>query len=493
MDAFEPTDPRPRDTPVTAPLAVVSPRRLATRGSATVGVKAAALTLQAVQFAVVARSISVATFSSYAAATALLVIVGTVAEFGLIQTGVVYMADGRPVAGVVRASIRATAAMIVAATAIIGILTAVLLRGEARLAVLLLLPGFIVARADTPFVSSHIFQLRTTRIAVADLVSRAVLLLAALPLLRFGDSLPTGGVFALLGLGLLLCEITSVLIVAPGVSIGRRSDSFPAREMLLRSLPIGLTNTTSLVHSRSDQVLLDTLRMPVAGYSIAARINEAVLALVNAAGLVSLGSTARAAEDDRPHTVRQFTGVAALVGFVSASITVVFAPQLMNLIGGTRYEGDAVLLILLAPGLAASVMNLPLAQAAILAGQAVRLFRFALIGISVNLLLTVGLVLTIGTKGAAVATSITEVLGLIFSGLIAGAAVHGVVPWRVVIATPTLLAAWICTVAVAPEPIGTSAGILALAVVLTLVKADALYQRPNGLPVSADTCEEVDR
>lgn len=471
---------------MTAPIAIATPRGLARKGGTTIAMKAGALGLQAAQFAVIARSLTVDDFSSYAAATALLVIVGTVAEFGLIQTGVVAMSEGHPPDEVAGSNLKATGVTIVAAVTVVGALTLLLLRGDARLAILALLPGFIVARVDTPFLSWHIFHLETTRVAVADLTSRMVLFICAVPLL-FLDAASTSVAFIVVGAGLLLCELTSFLIVIPGVRFARRQHSISTKELLTRSIPIGLTNTSSLVHSRSDQVLLDTLRRPVAGYSIAARINEAVLALVNAGGLVSLGAAARSIGAERDLAVRRFVTIGAFVGFIAAIATSLLAPTLVRLVGGPTYTDASALLRLLAPALAASVMNLPLAQTAILAGQASRLFRCSVAGVVLNLVLTVWLVLTIDTRGAALATSITELFGLGLSAWIVAAVLPRAVPRRTVVLVPTILIASCLALAVLPSAAAAAIVAVMFGIVLSVCWVDAgTRSAPNpGSPEAA--------
>ena len=424
-------------------VAPVPPVGLARRGSVALVAKVGTILFQTLQFAMLARALDRPTFASLAAGTALLTILGALAEFGLLNVTVMALADGDDEPGVLRAALQASARLVVIALGLAVVLTALLLRGDARLAVLVLVPWFVLSRIDVGFLAVHQFHLRTGRLALGDLLSRGVLVLAAVPVLVAGDSWSPARSLLVVGAGFFASEAVSLAVVAAGVSWRHPAPAGATGALLRRAVPIGLTNASSLVHARSDQVLLDTLgrRTGLAAYAIAFRVNEAILALANAVGTVSFSVLARTRGEERRRASRRFTALACGAATVTALGSFVAAPVVLAVVGGEEYRGSAVLARLLVPALAVSVANLPVAQLVIVAGEVRTLLQLSVTSVVVNIVLTIAFVAAWDARGAAIATSVTESLGFLAVAVVAHRALPGSVPWPVVALVPIVATA----------------------------------------------------
>jgi len=418
-----------------------SGRTIARRSGIGVAGKLATLGLQTLHFALLARWLDASTFGTLMAALALLLILGGLAELGLTSGAVLALAEGREERTVVAATLRGSFALVGLALAVAAVATAVLLRGDARLAVVVLVPWFVLSNVDVAFLAVHQHHLRSGRIAAADLASRTVLLVAVLPLREVGDG-SAARLLAWVGLGFLASELASLAIVVRGVPWRGGVARGEPWAMARRALPIGMTNASSMVHARSDQVILDAMgrRSGLAAYAVAARINEAVLSLANAAGAVSFPVIAQAAGADRDLAVRRFGRIACVVGALAAVGVFALAPQLLLLLGGPRFESSSDLARILTLALAVSVANLPFAQSVLARGRAARLLRLSITFAVANIVLTVALVVVLDESGAALATATTEVVGFLAVAWVAHALAPRSVPWAVVVATPVLTA-----------------------------------------------------
>jgi O-antigen/teichoic acid export membrane protein len=205
-------------------------------------------------------------------------------------------------------------------------------------------------------------------------------------------------------------------------------------------VPLGLTNATSLIHARGDQVLLESFghRSALAAYSLAYRVNDAVLALVHAAGMVSFPALAQAAPADRARLSRRISFWGCVAGLAIGLGAYAVGPTMVVWLGGSRYADAGPLVRLLAAALAASVANLPLAQLVIVAGRTTQLLVASIVAVVVNVALNVALIPGYGARGSGAATIATETAGLLCVATLAHRAVPRSVPWVAVAAIPAV-------------------------------------------------------
>jgi O-antigen/teichoic acid export membrane protein len=402
--------------------------------------KAGSLLLQVAQLAVLARSLERFEFGAFAAAFALVAIVGAVAEAGLLNATVLSLADEPEGSGVLPASRAATVRVVAVAIAVVLVLAVLLLHGDARVAALALVPWLVLSRIDVPLVAHHQARYGAGRLAAAELTSRFVLLLAAVPVAVLAGSWTPAAVLVLIGAGYAVSELPSLAILIHRAPWRGRADPAVTRRLARRAVPLGLTNATSLIHARGDQVLLESFgrRSALAAYSLAYRVNDAVLALVHAAGMVSFPALAQSAPVDRARLGRRISFWGCMAGLAIGLGAALVGPALVVWLGGSQYADAGPLVRLLAVALAASVANLPLAQIVIVAGRTTHLLVASIAAVGVNVALNVALIPAFGARGSAAATIATEMGGLVCVAVLAHLAVPGSVPRIAVASIPVV-------------------------------------------------------
>lgn len=382
--------------------------------------RAATLGLQALHFAVVARVLGPRPFAGFVAATALVVIAGALAEFGLVNTTVLALQrrpdETRPVlADAVAASWLLTGASV----AVAALVARLVLPGEGWFAFCLLVPWVVAVGLQQPFLAFRRHGLHVTRLAIADVTARAVPVLALLPLVLGGRWAP-GVQLTVVALGLLAGAVVGLAVLyvpgsrpPPGSGRSRR-----ALRMVRDTLPVGTTSAVSFVHTRVDQVVLSGygFNVQLGAYAVAYRLLDAVLALVVAASGATLPMLAQASTRDRRSLAAANAALLGAVALVAGVATFALAPQLTVLLGGERYRSSAWFARLLSPALVLSVLNVGAATLVLVEGQARRLARIAGAAVTLNLALNLVLVPHHGARAAAVATVVSEAFGF---GLVA--------------------------------------------------------------------------
>jgi O-antigen/teichoic acid export membrane protein len=91
---------------------------------------------------------------------------------------------------------------------------------------------------------------------------------------------------------------------------------------------------------------------------------------------------------------------------------VVFAEEIVDVVGGPRFDSAAPVLQIFSVGVAMSYMAAVVVQGLIALGQQRMLLRLSLIGLVLNVALNLALIPIWGTRGAAVAFAATEVFAL---------------------------------------------------------------------------------
>jgi O-antigen/teichoic acid export membrane protein len=424
---------------------------VARSGGVLVAAKVVSLLLQVGHLAILARTLDRPTFGAFAAGLALVTIVGAVAEMGLLNATMLSLSGAGDRALTMRSSRAATVRVVGLATVVVVALGVALLRGDARLAALALVPWLVLSRVDVPLVAYQQVRFAAGRLAAAEVGSRLLLVVAAVPIAVAGSGWSRQVVLLVVAAGYALSELPSLAILAKGAPWRGRADRAATRELARRALPLGLTNASSLVHARGDQVLLDTFgrRSSLAAYALAYRVNDAVLALAHAAGLVTFPALAQAGPSDRVRLGRRIVALGCVAGLAAAAASFFMAPAVVGWLGGGRYDDAQLLVRLLAAALAASVANLPVAQLAIVGGRTAQLLTISVGAVVLNLALNVALIPSFGARGSAVATVVTETAGLVAVAVVADRALPGSIPWPAIAALPVaFLATALVSVAV---------------------------------------------
>jgi len=397
------------------------------------GGRTIALGLQAVHFAVVARLLAPADLGHYVAALAVFGIAGALAEFGLLQTTVLELHrrqdEERAVLG---ASARATISLGVGSLTIAAAVTWGALPVAVRFPALVLVPAFVVVRAQLSLVALRQHRLQFRRLAVAEVAGRFVAVVALVPVALGTVRLGPRGDVAAAGLSILIGGLVTLaaLAVRPWPEPRHQPEGsapLTAVTLIRDAVPLGLANASSILHMRIDQVILSAVGVSVglAAYGVAYRGLEAALGLVTAVGVVVLPHLARVDGPDRAEVAarveRFLLALAVAVGMVAFTL----APVAASVLGGSRYPEAAWYLRLLCPALVISVVNLGYAQIAIVGGRARSLLGISVAAVLANTALNLMLVSRLGVRGSIAATLVTEGAGAIAVAALASRTMPG--------------------------------------------------------------------
>lgn len=408
--------------------------RLGPRSMVQVGARLVALAALAGQLAVAARFLDRVDLGSFVAALAVLGIAGAFSEFGLTNTIVLSLSGGRSPRAVLADAIRAS--LVLCGLAILGAaLVAWLVLGEDLWVFVCLIPWFIVSRAAIPLIGFAQWQHRFPRIATADALGRVMAVALTFVGWQLGESLSGDVRLALVAAGLLAGAIVSLaLLVNVGIRPARGGHAW---SLIRDALPIGLTNGASYVHSRIDQVVLGAFsyRRALATYGVAYRVVDASLAAALGIATVALPVLGRADKDERAEIGVMLGGLVGTLAFVLGVGVYWLAEPIVLVLGGEQYRDAAPLLRLLSPVLVVSLLNMVPAHLALVHDRAPALLRVAIVLLVVNVGLNLVLVPAHQAEGAAVASIITESLGLLFVSWIAARAMSGGVRWPTIIGT----------------------------------------------------------
>jgi O-antigen/teichoic acid export membrane protein len=436
--------------------------------------RGAGLGLQAAHFAVLARALGRDELAAWSAAYALLAIAGAIAEFGLTDTIVLRLERDRERAdAIVVAARRAAVALAVAALAV-AFAGSFVLPSAARLPLVTLVPWFVLSRLNAVPTAYRRWSLEFTRVAAAECLGRAVQV-AAVSILLLTD-LDRWARFAVASGSLGVGSAVALTILARGLPLRSSGPGLPVWALVRAAIPLGLTTTASFVHARVDQIVMSALSDPdsLASYAVAARVPEVSLALVVAGAAVGFAHVVRSSGLDlvlaarRHQTIVSGAAITVGVGIAAAASPVV------TILGGARYSSADELVLLLVPGIVAGMLNVAGAQLMVASGRAMQLLVVAVALAVVHVAVLVPAVVAFDAKGAAAATSVTEVVGMVVIGWLAARAVPGarcwtatVVPWAgALVAGLGGAAAW--------EAAGAPAAALVVAVGLAVACAPLL-------------------
>ena len=411
-----------------APTPTLAPVRLAPRSMVQVAARLVALAALAGQLAVAARFLAPVDLGSLVAALAVLGIAGAFSEFGLTNTIVLSLTRGRAPGAVLSDAIRAS--VILCVLAIVGAgLVAWLVLGDDLSALVFLLPWFVASRAAIPLIGFAQWQHRFARIATADALGRLSAVGVTILAWLLGGSLPGDARLALVAGGLLIGSLVSLRVL---MRIGvRPTPGGSARTLIKDALPIGLTNGASYVHSRIDQVVLGAFgyRRALAAYGVAYRVVDASLAAALGIATIALPVLGRAEPEDRAEIGDMLGGFVGALALVLGVLVFWFAEPIVVILGGEQYRSAASLLRLLSPVLVISLLNMVPAHLALVHDRASTLMRIAVVLLVLNVGANLVLVPAHQAKGAAVASIITESIGLLCVSWVAARSIIGGLRW----------------------------------------------------------------
>lgn len=374
----------------------------------------ASLLLQAAYLGVLARLLSPELFGDVIAAMALLTVAGAVGEFGLLNTAVIDMGRRSGASNVVAwETLGAALAMGGAAVVLCLPIAVFALGGYAAFAVVALTPAFFAKRLETPLLGLRQFEFRFGQVAGADLAVSAASLAFVLPVTMHSFGAPA--TLVVIGAGAVAANVIGVACLAfPSLPKPVRPTAAGVLSLIRRAVPLGLTNSVSLVHNRADQLLLAFLgfRVGLAEYAIAYKVVDAALALVTAVNGVSFPILVRRRERVR-RDARRVALAYAVLGIVLAGGAALLAPALVTLLGGGRYGNSARLLELLSPAILVFVVNSGFAQVAIAQARTRALLVIVVVATVANIGANGLLISLVGVPGAAISTLLTGMLSAI--------------------------------------------------------------------------------
>ncbi len=438
-----------------------------------VGARMASIGFQGAAFALIARLLGPQDLGAFAGALALASLFGAASEFGLQNTTVVELGHRPDEAPATLA--HAYVASTLLGLAGLGLAAPVALLAfddAAAVAFLALVPWSVLSRFSTPGVAWWQSHLEFRRIFLGEAIGRgsAVVGLAVLTAVRPDWSAQR--VVVVSGLVLAAGALVQMVVVVPGaaVRLGVRVGGIlrGALALVWIAAPLGVVSAVSLIHVRSDQILLELLGhggSELGNYAVAYRVVEGTAGVLGAVATVGFSVLSRTAVADRQAVSRANSAVVAAVGLAGGLTALAGAPLLVAVVGGRGF-GDAVWPTrLLSVVVVVSVLNMVPSLTVVAQRQAGRLLPLGIGVVVANIALNLVLIPPFGATGSALATIATEVAGLALVTRLASQVLPGS-------QRPELTA--VAVVAIGLAVAGFAAGPVALAVAGTGVASGIL-------------------
>ncbi len=391
------------------------------RGSAwQVGVRVVSIGLQGAAFALIARLLGPGAFGGFAGAFALASLFGAASEFGLQNTTVVELSpDGVDASAVLARAMLASVFLGAAGLLFAAPVAAFAFHGTAAVSFAALVPWTVLSRLSTPGAAWWQARLDFRRLFVAEVVGRgsAAAGLGMLLLVRpdwdtrkliivAGSMLATGAVL----------QFLAVLPVASARSGIRTADLVAGtRRLVTIAAPLGIVSAISLIHVRSDQILLELMGhggRELGDYAVAYRVIEGIAGVLGALATVGFSILSRTEESDRARVNRSNAAIVSAVGLAGGLAVLGAAPVFVAVVGGRGFGGAVWPCRLLAVVVTISVLNMVPSLTVVAQRQARRLLPIGLGLVAANIALNIVLIPQLGATGSAVATIATEMAGL---------------------------------------------------------------------------------
>ncbi len=337
--------------------------RLLVRRAATLSVgRGLASVLSAAWVVVIARHLSVDQFGEVSVALALVVILGTLSDFGLQN---ILAKDVVETGSIRRAALDAV------------VFRRLLL---ASISIVLLMVLFVIATHSGDLAVPFVFGLSIAGVAMynstltayralgkirleiaSEIGSRALVLVAGgLWVANGGGIIAVGVAYSAVGLGIGLIDYLYVRGKSAAAPIDQPLPSFSPRA----AAPFALANTVGAIYQRVDNYLVALLRGAAAAgvYGASYRFQDMIMILPVALGQLALSDVSGTDPRRRMSTGRRVAAQSALLTLVPAIVIAVFAQPLLTFLFGSPYAVAAPIVVLLmistVPGAAAVALSL---------------------------------------------------------------------------------------------------------------------------------------
>lgn len=337
--------------------------RLLVRRAATLSVgRGAASLLSAAWVIVVARHLSVGQFGEVSVALALVVILGTLSDFGLQNILAKDVVETGRIRRAVLDSVVARRLVLAAISIVLLVVLFVIATHERNLAVPFVFGLSIAGVAMYNSTLTAYRALGNIRLEIAsEIGSRALVLVAGgLWVANGGGVIAVGVAYSAVGLAIGLLDYLLVRSKSSAAPIEHPLPSFSPRA----AAPFALANTVSAIYQRIDNYLLALLRGTAAAgvYGASYRFQDMIMILPVALGQLALSDVSGTDPRMRMSTGRRVAAQSALLTLVPAIVIAVFAKPLLMFLFGSPYAVAAPIVVLLmistVPGAAAVALSL---------------------------------------------------------------------------------------------------------------------------------------
>jgi len=337
--------------------------RLLVRRAATLSVgRGAASLLSAAWVIVVARHLSVGQFGEVSVALALVVILGTLSDFGLQNILAKDVVETGRIRRAVLDSVVARRLVLAAISIVLLVVLFVIATHERNLAVPFVFGLSIAGVAMYNSTLTAYRALGNIRLEIAsEIGSRALVLVAGgLWVANGGGVIAVGVAYSAVGLAIGLLDYLLVRSKSASAPIEHPLPSFSPRA----AAPFALANTVSAIYQRIDNYLLALLRGTAAAgvYGAGYRFQDMIMILPVALGQLALSDVSGTDPRMRMSTGRRVAAQSALLTLVPAIVIAVFAQPLLTFLFGSPYAVAAPIVVLLmistVPGAAAVALSL---------------------------------------------------------------------------------------------------------------------------------------
>ncbi len=379
-----------------------------------------------------ARLLSQSAYGAYTTAFVYASFVVTFADVGIVTIGVREAA--RKPEQLERILGATTALKLLSGTVMYGlaavIITFMPYTSLVKIAVYMLLAALYFTSIGTGFDVAFQSRLRMLTPTLADLGMRAVIFGGTVAVFWYAHThaLPDATLFyAVVGLSA-AGNLVSFLVRLAGIGrvarLRLRWDAQYWWHLLRLAAPMGLALGLGQVHYKADTIILSLLRPPtdVAIYGLAYKVIDFLLMFFAVfAGMVfPVLSRLSNAQDERFARARmRVLNACVTLALPTAVGTVLLAPGIMLLIGGGKYPQSIFVLQLLAVSAIFSFLNMIYSYFIIIQNRQASLIWVACIDIAANVALNLYAIPRYSYIGSAVATNITECLGMVLAMLIA--------------------------------------------------------------------------
>jgi O-antigen/teichoic acid export membrane protein len=216
-------------------------------------------------------------------------------------------------------------------------------------------------------------------------------------------------------------------LVLVGYSIGRvrlrpSFDLELSKQLLRWALPLGGSTVLGTLYWRIDVVLLSVLssKSQVALYGLVYKLVDALQPMPLYIAVSLYPELVRAADRrDRLSQIMQKVFAVIQVGTVPLFVfCVIFAKQIVQVLGGSGFTDAAPVLQILMVGVAAAYFNAVYARVLVALNQQMWELKIVLVLLPVNVLLNILLIPLWGAKGAAAAFAVSEIASVALSRII---------------------------------------------------------------------------